>query len=260
MGKLKFSIFTIPKSFATSEVSNIQRNALGSWRNLNPKPEVILCGNDSGVATIAEERGLKHLPNIQRNKFGTPLVSDAFQRVAERAKHELVVYVNADIILLQDFVLSLATVNAKFPHNQFMMIGGRWDIEPMGRLSFTCDLWRAQVKVQIATTGVRHARGGSDYFAGRRGLLSRGMPPFAVGRCGWDNWAISCGMARGWAVVDASETATVIHQGIPGTVHHKRTEEDEFYVKMYETNKSKAIGNLSDALWVTTENGVELRR
>ena len=259
MGKLKYTIFTVPNNFAISGVANAQHNAIGSWLKLEPTPEIILCGDDPGVAGVAQDYGLQNI-RLERSGYGTPLVSDAFAKVAERAKHDLVVFINTDIVLLQDFVLSLAMVATKFPYNQFLMCGGRWDIEPTEKLNFTCDMWLAQVLRQMARTGVRHDKGGSDYFAGRRGLLSRNMPPFAIGRCGWDNWAISHGVQQGWAVVDATDTTTVIHQGIPATQHHKRSAEDEGTVRLYEQHKGKATGNLSDALWVTTIGGVELRR
>ena len=42
--------------------------------------EIILGGNDFGIAENAAEFGAVHLPEIETNEFGTPLLHSAFQQ------------------------------------------------------------------------------------------------------------------------------------------------------------------------------------
>jgi hypothetical protein len=48
------TIFTIPKPFR-GHIEVIQRNAIESWLRLRPQCEIILCGDDPGVAEAASE-------------------------------------------------------------------------------------------------------------------------------------------------------------------------------------------------------------
>ena len=63
------TIFAIPKSFEDPHINIIQRNAIQSWLQLQPKCEIILFGNDKGVAETAEEFGVKYIPEIEKNEF-----------------------------------------------------------------------------------------------------------------------------------------------------------------------------------------------
>ncbi|NBC18953.1 MAG: hypothetical protein GVY18_16755, partial [Bacteroidetes bacterium] len=51
------TLFTIPKPFA-GHIGVIQRNALESWRRLDSDVEIILCGDDAGVAKTADALGV----------------------------------------------------------------------------------------------------------------------------------------------------------------------------------------------------------
>ena len=56
----------------------IQRNAIKSW-TLLPEVEVILLGEETGLAENARELGVKHIRNVARNESGTPLISSMFE-------------------------------------------------------------------------------------------------------------------------------------------------------------------------------------
>jgi len=252
------TIFTIPRPFKDITVSHRQGNAVQSWITLEPRPEVILCGDCRGVGRYARSMDCVWLPQIERNEYGTPLVSDAFKQVFKVAKNDILIYVNCDIILFQDIIEALSVVTRAFFDEHFMMVGQRWDVDIDRSLDFFGD-WKGDLESLMKQTGKLHAPGGSDYFAGRRGFSN--MPPFAVGRCGWDNWAISTAVGGGIPVIDASVDVTVVHQGIPVHKHHQRTEEDMKYVRLYEkTRNAKVIGNLSDAQYELLAGEVHKRR
>src|SRR5690606_5406703 len=74
------TIFTIPKPFE-GHIDVIQRNALESWCRLDAQVEVILCGDDPGVAEAAQDLGMKHLGVLPCTDYGTPLLDEAFRQV-----------------------------------------------------------------------------------------------------------------------------------------------------------------------------------
>ena len=57
------TIFALPKAFH-GHFGVIERNAITSWTRLQPKPEIILFGDDEGTANIADKLGLQHVLNI----------------------------------------------------------------------------------------------------------------------------------------------------------------------------------------------------
>ena len=79
------TLFTIPKSFQSPHISLIQRNSIQSWLRLAPRCEVILFGDDDGIAETAEEFGLEHIAGIKRNEYRTPILSEVFEQAQEIA-------------------------------------------------------------------------------------------------------------------------------------------------------------------------------
>lgn len=102
------NIFSTPKPFK-GLIKVIQTNAIRSWISLHPPCEVILFGNEEGTAEIASELGIRHIPDVERSEYGTPLISSLFRIAQSIGTHELMCYVNADIILMNDFMESSGT-------------------------------------------------------------------------------------------------------------------------------------------------------
>src|ERR1700688_4352288 len=73
------SIFAIPKPFR-GHIDIIQRNAINSWTRLEPRPEILLLGEEAGTAAAARDLGVRHEPGGVRNELGTPLLDDFFAR------------------------------------------------------------------------------------------------------------------------------------------------------------------------------------
>ena len=67
------TIFTAPKPFTNPHIATIQRNAIRSWLAL-PEVEVVLIGEEAGMAEVAVELGVRHIPDVKRNASGTPLM------------------------------------------------------------------------------------------------------------------------------------------------------------------------------------------
>jgi hypothetical protein len=104
------SIFAFPKPFR-GHIATIQRNAITSWMRLSPQCEVFLLGNDEETAEVAKEFGACHVSEMARNEYGTPLLSDVFEKGEQLAKYGLLSFVNCDIILRSEFMRAVGKVS-----------------------------------------------------------------------------------------------------------------------------------------------------
>jgi hypothetical protein len=200
------TLFTIPKPFR-GHINIIQRNALRAWKQLEGV-QIILFGNDEGTDVVARELDIDHVPGISRNSHGTPLVSDVFAKAAACARFPLLGYVNADIILFDDFLRAAQRTSHHF--KRFLLAGQRWDLDVPHPLVFNDD-WVPQIRERNGREGKLHAHTGMDYFVFPRGLFSE-IPPFAVGRPVWDNWLLFRARQIRAVVVDGTHAITAIHQ------------------------------------------------
>lgn len=133
------TIFTIPKSFV-GHTGVIQRNAIESWKRLEPACDIVLCGDDPGVADVAAELNVQHLPDLERNELGTPYLDSAFKQVRDASDSDLLCYVNADILLLSDFRAALQHIRAE----RFLMVGQRCDVDIDEPIDFTEPDWESR--------------------------------------------------------------------------------------------------------------------
>jgi len=218
------TIFTMPRQF-TGIFKIIQSNAIKSWLALKPTPEVILCGNDAGVAEVAAELGVIHIPNIKLSDTGAPLINSVFDKAKSAAKNDILLCTNADIILTNDFLDTLDIVTTAFPH-KFMIVGQRWDLEISDYIDFRDSSWEEKLRNEVAKSGTMHPACGIDYF-GFEKEIGINMLPFVVGRTCWDNWFMSQALHIGLNVVDATEKIFAVHQ------NHRR-----FHMKEYMNNRT----------------------
>lgn len=201
------TIFSVPKPFG-GDVGLIQRNAIQSWLRLSPPCEVILFGEEEGTAQAAADFRIRHEPDLVCNEYGTPLVSDLFEKAHHLATQNLLCYVNSDIILLTDFVKAVQRIRFK----KFLMVGQRWDVNLKALWDFGQPTWEALLREYVAHHGTIHPPLGSDYFVFPRNNDIGKIPPFAIGRPGWDNWLIYRARKLHIPVIDVTKVVTVIHQ------------------------------------------------
>jgi len=219
------TIFSAPKPFTDPHIAIIQRNAIGSWTRL-PGTEVFLVGDESGLAEAAFEFGVKHLKDVARNPEGTPLVSSIFSLARQASSAPILVYVNADILLMPDLVHAARLVMAKA--GNFLIVGQRWDLDVTVPFDFSGD-WVTRLQADTCKRGELHRPMGSDYFIFPRDCFVD-MLDFAIGRAGWDNWMIYKARKEGWATVDATDSIMIIHQShdyshLPGGQPHYKLPE-----------------------------------
>lgn len=220
------TLFSAPKPFSDPHIDTIQRNAIQSWMHLGKDVEILLIGQEAGLSEIAQEFGVAHLPKVDRNSWGTPLVSSIFALAREASRAPMLAYVNADILLMPDFMEALMAVSNQM--ERFLMIGRRWDLDIHDNINFHSD-WVRNLRDQVKSRGSKHQPAGSDYFIFPHNLFTS-MPDFAIGRAGWDNWMIFHSLQTGLPVVDATPSLMVVHQNhgyhhLPGGVPHYNLEE-----------------------------------
>lgn len=202
------TLFAVPKDFR-GQFATIQRNAVTSWIRLAPRPEILLFGNEEGTAELAGELGIRHVPDVARNEFCTPLLDDLFRKADLQASTPLVGYVNADIVLTDDFCKAVERVRAQF--EKFLMVGRRWDIDWDRPIDFGQAGWAETLRREALRANVQRPGNYIDYFVYPRGLFPR-LLPLAIGRFSWDNYLLWCARSRGAELVDASPVVTAIHQ------------------------------------------------
>src|SRR5829696_1681751 len=97
------TLFSAPKPFTDPHIATIQRNAIKSW-TLLPEVEVLLLGDEPGLAEAARELGVVHIRNVACNESSTPLISSMFELARQNSNSDLLSIINADMILMSDFV------------------------------------------------------------------------------------------------------------------------------------------------------------
>lgn len=253
------TLFTAPKPFTNSHIAMIQRNAIRSWIALGVEVEVLLLGEEEGLAENAAHLGVRHIREVRKNDKGTPLISSLFQTAREQSDSPLLAYVNADILLLPDF-LEQAKQAMGLTH-RFLLVGQRWDLDVREELDFAGN-WLEKLQQDCASRGRLHKPMGSDYFIYPRACFTN-IPDFAIGRAGWDNWMIYESRQRGWRTIDATESIQVIHQDhdyshLPdGKPHYDLPETDE---NIRLAGGNRAIFRLPDANYLLTRSGIHKKR
>lgn len=201
------TILSTPKRF--SDIFEIiQTNAITSWTHLDPRPEIILFGRDEGTAQICDSLGLRHVPDVATTDQGTPLLSDMFLRGQQLASNPVVCWSNADVIYT-DALLRAADVVEGHPRPAYL-VGRRIDIEQPTPMTFGAG-WQEALIARAEAEGERKPANWIDYFMFTRGLFTD-LPPFAIGRPGYDPWLIWRAAQLGADVIDATDAVWAVHQ------------------------------------------------
>lgn len=251
------TLFTTAKPFR-GHIGIIQRNAIRSWTLLRPACEIILFGDDEGTAETAVEFGVRQVPDVAQNEYGTPLLDDLFGKASCLAAHALLCYVNADIVLMSDFIQAVERIAHR--EGAFLMVGQRWDVDLARPWDFGRPDWETRMREHVRNRGRLHRPTGIDYFVFRRGLWGE-IPPFAIGRSSWDNWLLYQARSRRALSIDATHFVTAVHQnhGLPSCAHR---ESDTRQIREFERNRELTGGRdhvftLEDATHVLTSAGVK---
>jgi len=248
------TIFTIPKPFTDPHISMIQKNAIRSWLALKDDNQIVLVGNDKGVKEFANELNVEHIPNVKTNKFNTPLLDSAFALIKEKTQNDIIVYVNADIVFLNDFVEALKHV----PSYEFLAVGRRVDLDITELIDFKGSSYEDYLTKKARKYGTLHSPSGVDYFVFRKKSFEN-IPSFAVGRIGWDIWMVSEVRERKIPLIDMTDSVLAIHQNHDYPDMNKGTERKsnpEAVSNLSHIKDRPYIFNIADSTWKITKNGL----
>ena len=214
------TLFSAPKPFTDPHIAMIQRNAIKSW-TLLPDVEVILLGEETGLAEAAKELGVKHVSHVERNDSGVPLISSMFQLARENSNSKLLCIINADMILMQDFVE--AASRSRMLRDEFVLLSQRWDYDITTAIDFA-EGWESQLRESVRKQNQLHRPAGSDFFLFPKSCY-QDIPNFTIGRAGWDNWMIYKARKENWPVIDCTPSVMIVHQNhdyshLPGGKSH----------------------------------------
>jgi hypothetical protein len=249
------TIFTNPRPFK-GPFEIIQRNAIKSWLKLKPECQIVLFEDEEKtVSKIAGEFGVQCVTQVKRDEFGTPLLSDVFDRVRKITKGGIIAQVNADIILTNSFVKAVEQVSEITGGKPFFMTGRRWDLDIKEPIDFRGD-WEKNLRYLIKKEGKLHGFSGMDYWV----LLSDcpfDIPPFVVGRPGMDSWLVYKFRSLKFPVIDATAVVDIIHQN-----HNYPKKNNPFFEVEKKRNLDLAggfsnMGTLRDADRVLTPEGLQ---
>jgi hypothetical protein len=243
-----------PKPF-DGVAENNQINAMRSWLRVAQDVEIILYGKSEGTGRAAQELGIQWVPDVQTNKYGTPLFDAIAAHASIHARHDLQIYMNCDVILTPEIKYAMQLIT----YSQFLLIGQRLDLAPgtawdIGEADWRKELMRLFQAEQITL----HGPYGSDYFGFRRGLW-KGLPPIAIGRAGYDNALILFCIENHIPVIDATYFSPAIHQ------FHNYNHLNNGYNEVFNGEEAKMNLNyagkhhipiLVDAQWCMNRKGI----
>lgn len=205
----ELTIFATPKP-CRDRFARIQANAMRSWAALGDAVEVLLIGDDEGTDALAASTGATHVPAVERSPHRVPLLDDLWRTGQARAHAPTCLFSNADLLFTDDLLPAIATVRAQID-GPFLVIGQRWDLELDEDLDTDDPCWGAALRHRARTQGRQSSPLWVDWFAFPRGQYPT-LPPFVVGRPGYDHWLVWHTLDRGVPVIDVSDVVTTVHQ------------------------------------------------
>lgn len=199
------TVFALPKAFR-EHAGVIQENAVRSWAAHGLA--VVLMGRDEGIAEMAAAVGAVHVPDVACNEMGTPRLDSAFAIAAERASTRLIMYANSDILFPEDPGRAVAGLGL----DKFLAVGRRTNVDMTQRMDYADAGWLVQVARLAREKGELFHQSAIDYFILPRASGLTKLPPFVVGRPGWDNWMLANTLDLGLPLVDLTGAVLAVHQ------------------------------------------------
>lgn len=189
------SIIACFKGFDTYAAEG-QRRALRSWMAYRPYIEIIMLCDDPGVAQVAKENGIKHVPGVEVTRHGIPYWKSVVLLGQHHASAPFVMFVNGDVVLrgsLMEPVIALTSRGI----TDFVLSGRRYDVNASAysdhHLPVGWETSDAPVEELQRALDPTHGNFGEamrmDYFVFPRGKLKEETTPnFQIGMLKWDGW------------------------------------------------------------------------
>lgn len=199
------TFFTTFKNFG-----RVEANSVNSWLSLHSETEVIVFTETNVVNSIDNQR-LVLLDSFPKHNDRLPVLNALFSEASKRAKHQILCYCNADIILIDDFIKRIQNVLRL--QGNFLGISQRLDLDVEFLIDFTSASEVKAFALYSKAHGKIHPPTGSDIFLFPKHQYGGGkMPELVVGRPGWDNWMIYDARRRFNKLINLNVPNCVVHQ------------------------------------------------
>lgn len=207
MNNAAVTLFTTCKPFQ-GEAALAQNNALCSWSRLGLPIRVF--GDEAGVSEACLEYGATQVSDIQCNAHGTPLLNDLFAKARQYSHTPYLCYLNADIILRDDFIATLQSLLPQLVNaGPTLIVARRTNVPLLEPLAANAD-FNPLLDRLINAYGSLDRANAADMFVFHRDLFTD-VPALAVGRMQWDNWLLWHAHHSAAQVVDTTGAISVIH-------------------------------------------------
>lgn len=107
------------------------------------RPKVTLLGWETGYDEVAEEFGLNIERRVDKSFMGVPLFNSMIKR-ANDSTSLVTVIINGDILLFEDFYMTLHKVVSSF--RDFLIVGARYDIDALPDVEETNPAYTSTVR------------------------------------------------------------------------------------------------------------------
>lgn len=203
----RLAFYAWPKPFTKPHIATIQRNAIRSWQLLEPRPDIMLFGNDPGIAEAAQELGVQHIPEGPPLVDSVPRVKDLAAAAEQLSSAPFLCFINADIILTQSFVEGVAKAA---PLGRFLLGASPWDTDVPEMVEYGPG-WEEKLRARAYAANCLRPRHSADFIAHPRGFLID-APEVLAGRWYVDNGLMWFARKSGAALIDGTSGILTIHQ------------------------------------------------
>lgn len=195
------TIFTTCRAFNDPHINLIQRNAIKSWQELRPRPQIIVMGQEPGTKEACEDLGVAHVDYVRVSPAGVPFLDSMVQIAEKMSCFDHLLFVSGDMLIFQDTIDALQQMKTR------TFLGGvtRWNKYIDAPID-NCN------KKEMLRGATQESMSGGDYFLFSRSFFKQEeIPPFVLGRSVVDWWLYKYALDRD-ALWDLTACVTVIHQ------------------------------------------------
>jgi len=201
------TLFTIPQAFE-NQYDLIQYQAIKSWTLLNPKPDIFLLGNAPGVASIANELGLYHLPNIEQNAS----ISEIAKWLDRVINNTILVYINPNVILTDGFSQTIQDIYNNQEH--FLLTGQYRTIQTESVIDFNDTQWQHQLRVMADKQAMPQRQLQDIYLVFTKQLLKQLFVLNPNVEYTWEQQLFYAALRKYYPIIDGSPIITPFLQTV----------------------------------------------
>jgi hypothetical protein len=215
MGEHPISLITTLKPFkGLARIHQI--NSLQSWAKFIEGAEIIVVGESEGFETILSEFkfNIKWVKEVKTSYSGAPYLDDMIKKGLENARYDFVCIINADTILLSDFVHSISKLINIYDDN-FLLTSRSFPLNINTIIDFDQPEVEACLKYKARKRYIHRditSLPTDFYFFHREFLSNAKIPPFIYGRGVFVRWYIYHAHCKRIPIIDATPVITAIHQ------------------------------------------------